>query len=310
MRRATGFLAVIAFCAASSVHADYLVSDEGMWPDSWPQELEPLREQSRTLVGPVILQRHYEIPFTSREEFEAAWPHLLQVKSEGAPVFLLRPDEKRFMTVDAGVVIHSPPEGTDRRANPEEPIPGPRSARQRWMWTTYIELIVDGDIVDLNRIPLPVDTPIIDERFAAGPTAAAADAPAATVAGRKDGQEQSYQDGQTTIGLGMAVAVFGSARLEYAATKERWEAAREVDHRRVQFGKPTILAAQTRDGSGKRYAIDEILIKTTPWDQRPPVPTESPADWGNGDSLLARCGDRYYSFAKYEGVLVQPLIAL
>jgi hypothetical protein len=26
-------------------------------------------------------------------------------------------------------------------------------------------LIVDGDIVDLNRIPLPPDTPIIDERF-------------------------------------------------------------------------------------------------------------------------------------------------
>jgi hypothetical protein len=23
----------------------------------------------------------------------------------------------------------------------------------------------DGDIVDLNRIPLPADTPIIDERF-------------------------------------------------------------------------------------------------------------------------------------------------
>ena len=30
---------------------------------------------------------------------------------------------------------------------------------------TAIELIVDGDIVDLNRIPLPPDTPIIDKRF-------------------------------------------------------------------------------------------------------------------------------------------------
>jgi hypothetical protein len=26
-------------------------------------------------------------------------------------------------------------------------------------------LVVDGKIVDLNRIPLPPDTPIIDERF-------------------------------------------------------------------------------------------------------------------------------------------------
>ena len=31
--------------------------------------------------------------------------------------------------------------------------------------TITIELIVDGEIVDLNRIPLPPDTPIIDERF-------------------------------------------------------------------------------------------------------------------------------------------------
>jgi hypothetical protein len=30
---------------------------------------------------------------------------------------------------------------------------------------TYIELVVDGDIVDLNRLELPQDTPIVDERF-------------------------------------------------------------------------------------------------------------------------------------------------
>ena len=35
----------------------------------------------------------------------------------------------------------------------------------RLMRTNYIELIVDGKIVDLNRIPLPADTPIIDKRF-------------------------------------------------------------------------------------------------------------------------------------------------
>jgi hypothetical protein len=33
------------------------------------------------------------------------------------------------------------------------------------MNTTYVELVVDGDIVDLNRIPIPADTPIIDRRF-------------------------------------------------------------------------------------------------------------------------------------------------
>ncbi len=38
------------------------------------------------------------------------------------------------------------------------------------MNTTCIELVVGGKIVDLNRIPLPADTPIIDERFERGAT--------------------------------------------------------------------------------------------------------------------------------------------
>jgi len=33
---------------------------------------------------------------------------------------------------------------------------------------TEVELIVDGNVVDLNRISLPPDTPIIDKRFADG----------------------------------------------------------------------------------------------------------------------------------------------
>jgi hypothetical protein len=32
-----------------------------------------------------------------------------------------------------------------------------------------IELVVDGKIVDLNRIALPADTPIVDERFSEAP---------------------------------------------------------------------------------------------------------------------------------------------
>ena len=63
-------------------------------------------------------------------------------------------------------IPHSPPDGQHKNpATPEGPIPGITSGRERWMYTTYIELVVDGRIVDLNRIPLPGDTPIIDERF-------------------------------------------------------------------------------------------------------------------------------------------------
>ncbi len=168
MKRTTAFFAAIVFCAASSTYAIYSVSDKGTWPESWPAELEPLRKQSRTLVGPMVDNRHYQIPFSNREEFEAAWPHLLKVKSKGAPIILVRgPKTDYFAIKPAGVLIHTPPIGQNKQAHPEEPLAGhegPANVRARWMWTSFIELVVDGEIVDLNRIPLPADTPIIDER--------------------------------------------------------------------------------------------------------------------------------------------------
>jgi hypothetical protein len=168
MQRTVAFLAAIAFCAVSFVYADYTVEDKGTWPKSWPEELEPLRNQARTLEGPLVPHRHYEIPFTKRDDFESAWPHLLKVKSKCAPIILVRGPKTDFFAVKpAGVLIHSPPAQTDKRAHPEESL-NSTNGRERWMWTTYLELVVDGDIVDLNRIPLPEDTPIIDERFKDG----------------------------------------------------------------------------------------------------------------------------------------------
>jgi hypothetical protein len=154
MKRRIAFLAVtslaaIALCAVGSVYALYTVSFKGEWPESWPKELEPLRKQSRTLVGPVVEYRHYAIPFTKREEFESAWPHLLKVNSKGAALRLVRaPNFFLGEHVKAGIVVHCPP------LNQEG--------------TTYLELVVDGDIADMNRIPLPADTPISDERFKDG----------------------------------------------------------------------------------------------------------------------------------------------
>lgn len=167
MKKITNFLAAIALVAASSaVYALYSVADSGTWPESWPKQLEPLRKQSRTLVGPMVAQQHFEIPFTRRDEFEAAWPYLLKVKSKGAPIILVRGPKTDFFEIKpAGVLIHSPPVGTDKRVCPEAAIPGVTNVRERWANTTYIELAVDGNIVDLNRIPLPPDTPIIDQRF-------------------------------------------------------------------------------------------------------------------------------------------------
>jgi len=164
MTRTIILFAAIALGAVRSACALYSVSNRGEWPKIWPKELEPLRKQARTLVGPLVAQEHYLIPFTKREEFEAAWPHLLKIKSQGAPIILVRGPKTDFFEIKpAGVLIHSPPQ-QEKRSYPEQPIVS-TNTRERWMWTTYMELAVDGNIVDLNRIALPPDTPIIDERF-------------------------------------------------------------------------------------------------------------------------------------------------
>ena len=70
MKRTIALLAAIAcLSVCSAVHADYSVWDKGMWPESWPKELEPLRKQARTYEGPRVLYRIYPIPFTNREDF-------------------------------------------------------------------------------------------------------------------------------------------------------------------------------------------------------------------------------------------------
>ena len=166
MKRTIALLAAIAFCTAGSAVALYEVVDHGAWPKSWPKELESLRGQSRTLVGPEVANRHYQIPFTKREEFEAAWPHFLKVKTKGAPIFLVRgPKTDFFEIIPAGILIHSPPEDADKGTDAVELIPGQTNPRTTWMNATFFELAVDGKIVDLNRIAIPADTPIIDERF-------------------------------------------------------------------------------------------------------------------------------------------------
>ena len=168
MKRITVFLAAIAFCAVcSSVYAIYSISDQGTWPKSWPKELEPLRKQSRTFNGPMVSQDHHEISFTNRDDFESAWRHILKVKSKAAPVILVR-GPSRLSNMKAGVWIHCPPVQKDNQLMPEVPLAGDLNDPERWMYTTYIELVVDGNIVDLNRIPLPKDTPIIDHRFGDG----------------------------------------------------------------------------------------------------------------------------------------------
>lgn len=183
MIRTIPMLAAISILGVCPVYAQYSVVNRGAWPNEWPKELEPLRKQSRTFDGPnpvgtlestlgakIAKQTravegpqqpllHYAIPFTKREDFESAWPHILKVKSQGAPI-ILRSGSSFWLVkgAKAGVCVHTPPNG-------QTPVAGDKIKRGRWEETIYMELIVDGEIVDLNRLPLPADTPIIDERF-------------------------------------------------------------------------------------------------------------------------------------------------
>ncbi len=87
MKRTAVIFFAIVFSLVSSVYAIYTVTDTETWPKSWPAELEPLRKQSRTFEGPKQPLQHHAIPFTKRDEFESAWPHLLKIKSKGARSF-------------------------------------------------------------------------------------------------------------------------------------------------------------------------------------------------------------------------------
>ena len=143
------FVASIVFCTVGSVYAFSSGGPGGTWPKSWPKELEPLRKQAWTWehsLGGVS----YDIPFASREEFESAWPHILKLKSKGAPITLLRGPHVRVRPAKtAGVRI----------------LPALKAVSAGPLSVTRIVLVVDGDIVDLNRIRLPADTPIVDKRF-------------------------------------------------------------------------------------------------------------------------------------------------
>jgi hypothetical protein len=160
MKKALTLLATIAFGAVcATAYSDYGVTDMGAWPRNWPSELEPLRQQARTFEGPVAPDRHYAMRFTTRDEFEAAWPHLLKIKR--ARLVLVRgPNFFLGDHVKAGVVIHTPPLGAG-----DAPLPGGGNVQTRGISTTYLEVIVDGEIIDLNRIPLPSDGSIVDDRF-------------------------------------------------------------------------------------------------------------------------------------------------
>lgn len=220
--------AVMTMLASSLCSGMVSINTTGKWPDSWPKELEPFRQQAKTIqIATGYQENVYEIRFENREEFEKLWPVILKLKDKKAPLRLRRiekPIKKgslnnsdrpivRVFNSDRPVVrvfshvypawpsrrpgsrtlrpappwpdsIKSPtgelPEYVTRSEDGNAWIPAEKQEPQDFIWSlvddgkppgfmyrarTEIELVVDGTIIDLNRIFLPPDTPIIDRRF-------------------------------------------------------------------------------------------------------------------------------------------------
>jgi hypothetical protein len=157
----------ILFCGIGTAHAMSSGGPGGRWPASWPKELDPLRKQSWSWIDGIVGWASFDIPFNTREEFEAAWPHILKVRTTGGPITLMRgPHVRVKIQQNAGVRIrvHASPalETELNLAGKPMAFTTPPNGK---LPTVTLYLIVDGQIVDLNRIPFPADTPIVDERF-------------------------------------------------------------------------------------------------------------------------------------------------
>jgi len=274
------FVASIVFCTVGSVYAEWCGGPGGSWPESWPKELELLRKQASTwewLGGKGVITTH-EIPFANREEFESAWPHILKLKSKGAYLRLSNDDQDSDGGVKIFEHISAGPSCVVSRAGPSS--------------VTRIDLEVDGSIVDLNRIRLPADTRIIDERFTenreqkkrapqnaaeqdgAGPPAATttttpadevAETPAETVATDTDKKE--------TAAVGKPVPKKTTAAESSDSTENKPENAGPVSAalESREEESPTARPIRSLPGHGDRvtsvaYSPDGRSIGTASWD--------------------------------------------
>jgi len=203
MRNATigAVLFVLLGFATGHTSAVTLLSDSGQWPKDWPAKLEPFRVSATTAT--VVNATHesiYTIEFKNRESFERIWPTIVQLRTPGGPLTLrtvqgnqvakirIRGPASGLITADTGRNLPLGPPWPDgiKDENGELPeyvtlLPNQVGAL-RWVpWDPSIklpnsdvpalrhrarieiEIVVDGEIVDLNRIRLP-NAPIRDLR--------------------------------------------------------------------------------------------------------------------------------------------------
>lgn len=193
--------AAIAIFSVSVGHGLVATEYSGRLPDSWPKQLRQAKLPVRTIrVGHRIVETVYEIEFDKREDFERMWPHILKLADKGsrlilhdspstydvtgtsmkAGVRILCPDRGKVKFPDGRVLLIGPPWPRSVRsfsgALPEYVIArngrwvpyasqDPRAAGyRRYRARVDVVLVVDGNIVDLNRIHLPKRVTLVDKR--------------------------------------------------------------------------------------------------------------------------------------------------
>ncbi|MBC8325916.1 MAG: hypothetical protein H8E27_09855 [Verrucomicrobia subdivision 3 bacterium] len=151
----------------------------GWWPQDWPKELDPLRKQAWTWSHGRIHEgkayNSFEITFKDREQFEAMWPHLLKLRPKEVPLTLKRGPHVRVLDTrpaknkTAGIRLFT---WSKAAGNPPAKVKPEQTDFSKTPGVYFkdctlhaIELVIDGKIVDLNRIRLPEDAKIVDERF-------------------------------------------------------------------------------------------------------------------------------------------------
>jgi hypothetical protein len=222
MKRLAGillFILLIGVCGRAS--ALIIPSDEGKWPATWPKELEPLRNQAKTLDVATGIQEHiYTIPFETREDFEKYWPILSSLRTPGSPLTLSKAGSEsgwgQFVSnakpcvrikgptggyaggstkIGERIDLKNLENGTMLFAGSPWPkdLLGPNGELPEYVtvvaagggkiaWKSLdnvpegqrgfhnrarvdIELVIDGQVIDLNRTRLPQDARLVDRRF-------------------------------------------------------------------------------------------------------------------------------------------------
>ncbi|MBW3597910.1 MAG: hypothetical protein KY475_11625 [Planctomycetes bacterium] len=223
-----GLVIFFASLTAAAAVAAIFPQDRGAWPQDWPEELEPLRESSRTLgIGTALQENIYEIPIPDQATFEKVWPAVLRLRSPNGRITLYRaasPPPKMWgdllsngqptiriyaptgsyalnkeidpvqrtdfkKLVEDGQALHAAPPWPDYLVGKNGELPeyvtsvenkegqllwkpaDPFEARDEGRAGFFnraridVDLVIDGEVIDLNKTRLPDGVTVLDRRF-------------------------------------------------------------------------------------------------------------------------------------------------